>query len=120
MTSLKFYREKHLDRSIANVRFFLYWISILILVAIFSFVVTPSADASFCRQLGDRQICILSIERSAKNYWEYRAAVSINGVTKPIEIYNCRSRQIVQKDRTALDFPSNSAGDLICSQFDYK
>jgi hypothetical protein len=118
MTSLKFYREKYLDRFISRVRFFPYYLNILILVLILFFIFIPTADASFCRQLENRHICILSIKRSAKNYWEYRAAVSINGVAKPIEIYNCRSRQIVQKDRTVVDFKPNGAGDLICSQFD--
>ncbi len=73
------------------------------------------AFASFCRHSNNHSICILSIKRSAKNYWEYRAAVSIDGVKRPVEIYNCRDRIRVRPDGTFVWFDAHGAGELICS-----
>lgn|GEM_PF-533015 len=75
------------------------------------------ALAAFCQQSKDHQICILTIERSAKYYWEYRAVVSVDGVKQPIEIYNCRDRLKIQKDRTTVPFEPQGAGELICRFF---
>ncbi|MEH2027585.1 MAG: hypothetical protein V7K62_29185 [Nostoc sp.] len=67
------------------------------LLFILPFCVVNPAFASVCRNYDDynglrlhHQICILSISRSAKNYWEYRATVSVDGVKRPTEVYNCR------------------------------
>ncbi|MBW4577740.1 MAG: hypothetical protein KME08_21120 [Aphanothece sp. CMT-3BRIN-NPC111] len=87
----------------------------LLLLLTLSFAVALPAEASFCRNTNDHFICILSIKRSAKNYWEYRAAVSVDGVERPIEIYNCRDRLIVREDRSTVPFEPNGAGELICS-----
>lgn len=81
----------------------------------FLFAVAPPAAASFCRNYNGNKICIFSIKRSAKNYWEYRAEVSINGVKKPLEIYNCRTRQKIQKNGNIIKFTPNGAGQLICN-----
>lgn len=91
----------------------------LILLAFFilSLTVALPAAASTCRKSADRTICILSIQRSAKYYWEYRASVRIDGVTRPIEVYNCRDRLRVKKDGIAVPFQANGAGELICSFF---
>lgn len=77
----------------------------------------PVGAADRCRRLGDRSICILSIQRSAKHYWEYRAAVRIDGVERPIEVYNCRDRVRVQQDGAIVPFAPDSAGKLVCSLF---
>jgi hypothetical protein len=82
-----------------------------------SFAVALPAEASFCRNSNDHLICILSIKRSAKNYWEYRAAVSMDGVKRPIEVYNCRDRTLVRKDGSVMPFESNDPGELICRFF---
>jgi hypothetical protein len=74
---------------------------ILTLLLTLSWLVAFPAEASFCRSLNDRSICILSIKRSAKYHWEYRAAVSINGIKSPVEIYNCRDRFKIQQDKTS-------------------
>lgn len=87
----------------------------LVLMLALSFLVASPAEASICRHSNDHLICILSIKRSAKYYWEYRAAVSIDGVKRPIEVYNCRDRVRVRKDKTVVPFEPNSAGDIICS-----
>ncbi len=89
----------------------------LLLFLMLSFAVPLPAEASFCRNSNEHLICILSIKRSAKNYWEYRATVSIDGVKRPIEIYNCRDRVRVRQDGTFAWFDSNGAGEFICSFF---
>lgn len=82
------------------------------------------AQASFCRNSAsvngslqnNHEICILSIKRSAKNYWEYRAIVSIDRVKQPVEVYNCRDRIRVGKNGI-VPFHPNGAGELICRFF---
>ncbi len=90
---------------------------IFVLILILSFSVALPSDASVCRNYDGQQICILSINRSAKNYWEYRATVSVNGVKRPIEVYNCREQVKVQQDGTVLPFEQKDPGKLICSFF---
>jgi hypothetical protein len=90
-------------------------ISLLLFLSTSLAVVSP-AQASFCRDNG-RLICIVSIKRSAKNYWEYRAAVSIDQVARPIEVYNCRDRLSVRQDGKVVPFPAKGAGELICNFF---
>ncbi|MBD1807017.1 hypothetical protein H6F98_16385 [Microcoleus sp. FACHB-SPT15] len=80
-----------------------------------SLAVVLPAQASFCRNSNDHLICILSIKRSAKNYWEYRAAVSVDGVKRPIEVYNCQERVRVRQDGVVVPFEPNSPGELICN-----
>lgn len=88
-----------------------------ILLLILSLSVALPAQASMCRNYDGHQICILSIKRSAKNYWEYRAAISVDKAIKPIEVYNCRSEVKIQQDGTILAFKQNDPGKLICSFF---
>lgn len=90
---------------------------VILLVLIFSFSVASPALATVCRNYEGHEICILSIKRSAKKYWEYRAAVSVDGVKTPVEVYNCRGRFKVQKDRSVLQFTQHSPGEMICSFF---
>ncbi|WP_335097265.1 hypothetical protein [Nostoc sp.] len=92
----------------------------LLLILLFSGV--HPAFASVCRNYDvydglRHQICILSINRSAKNYWEYRAAVSVDGVKRPVQVYNCRERVKVQHDGTVLPFQQKNPGEMICSFF---
>lgn len=87
----------------------------LVLILILSFAVALPARAAFCRTVNGHDICILSIKRSAKNYWEYRASVSVDGVASPVEIYNCRDRLRIQKNGTTVPFVANGPGELICS-----
>ncbi|MCX7595638.1 MAG: hypothetical protein N2235_18150 [Fischerella sp.] len=90
----------------------------LVLLLIHFFLIAFPAEASVCRNYQGHQICILSIKRSAKNYWEYRAAVSVDGVKRPIEIYNCRDRIKVEPDEVIVPFEDNDPGELICSYFE--
>ncbi|WP_334893706.1 hypothetical protein [Nostoc sp.] len=102
------------------------WIRIvaLVLFLILNLSAPYPAFASVCRNydIDDRlhqhyQICIISINRSAKNYWEYRAAVSVDGVKRPTEVYNCRERVRVQNNGTILPFEHKDPGEMICSFF---
>jgi hypothetical protein len=90
---------------------------ILILFLFFGMSLASDANAAVCRQISDRNFCIVSIKRSAKNYWEYRVAVSVDGVKRPIEVYNCRDRSIVKHDKTIDTFKPDNAGEFICTMF---
>jgi len=92
------------------------WISLLGLLVI-SWAVAFPAEASVCRTIKDHTICILSIKRSAKYYWRYRAAVSIDGVKRPVEVYNCRDRTRIRQDGMVVSFEPDGAGEFICSFF---
>lgn len=90
-------------------------ISIFLLINFLKF--TPPAEAAFCRNINNQNICILQIKRSAKYYWEYRATISIDGKKRPIEIYNCRTHSVIRSDHKIVPFQPNGVGELICSRF---
>ncbi|MEH2267252.1 MAG: hypothetical protein V7K68_02270 [Nostoc sp.] len=95
---------------------------IFVLLFILPFCVVNPAFASVCRNYDvydglRHQICILSISRSAKNYWEYRATVSVDGVKRPTEVYNCREPVKVQEGGTVLPVEQKGPGEMICSFF---
>jgi hypothetical protein len=92
-------------------------IVVLSLLALSLTVALPAQAASFCRNYNDRVICILSIKRSAKYHWQYLATVSIDGIARPMEVYNCRDRSRIQRDGTVLSFEPYGAGELICNFF---
>ncbi|MGK7878915.1 MAG: hypothetical protein AB4060_02295 [Crocosphaera sp.] len=77
-------------------------------------IMVSSAQAEFCRQINGQQICISKIKRSAKNYWEYRAAVKIEKETRPIEIYDCRQGHRITQQGDTIPFKSDGVGKLIC------
>ncbi len=79
--------------------------------------ITEPAIAAVCRNTGLHQVCIVSIKRSAKNYWEYRASVRIDGMKRPVEVYNCRDRRRLRQDGKVVPFQEKGAGDVICSFF---
>jgi hypothetical protein len=87
----------------------------LLLCFLIFFGLTLPAQAAICRTVNQHRICILKIKRSAKYYWEYRAAVSTDGVARPIEIYNCRDRLWTRQDGKQIRFQTDSPGELICS-----
>ena len=87
----------------------------LLLCFLVSFGLALPAQAAICRTVNQQTVCILKIKRSAKYYWEYRAAISIDGVARPIEIYNCRDRLQTRQDGKQIRFQPNSPGEFICS-----
>ena len=92
-------------------------LTLLLLITFYLTAALPASASDFCRQIEGKEICIVTIKRSAKNYWEYRATVSIDGGVKPLEIYNCRQRVRVKKDGSTVPFSAGGAGEFICSYF---
>jgi len=90
---------------------------VLIILLVLSNLVISPAYASVCRNYDGQQICILSINRSAKNYWEYKAIVSVDGKKRPLEVYDCRQKVRIQPDGMVLPFENKDPGQLICSFF---
>ncbi|BAY22187.1 hypothetical protein NIES2100_19500 [Calothrix sp. NIES-2100] len=92
------------------------YVTFLLLVILFFSVAYP-ANAAVCQNYHGHRVCILSIERSAKNYWEYKAAVSVDDVKEPTKVYNCRSQVKILKDGTFVPFADKDPGELICRFF---
>ena len=92
-------------------------IAIAIIAVVMVWAIAPPAHAAFCRTVNNHEICLLSVKRSAKNYWEYRASVSIDGEKSPIEVYNCRDRTRTQRAGSKHLFQPDGAGPLICNLF---
>ncbi|MEG4394612.1 hypothetical protein [Microcoleus sp. BROC3] len=90
------------------------------LLLLISFFWALPAEASVCRNDRGSEICIVDIKRSAKNYWEYRVILSVDGVKQPLEVYNCRDRTTVKKDGTVLAFGQNNPGEIVCGFFNQK
>ena len=92
------------------------WLFLLILVCWLWFA--PTADANICGDRFGQQVCILKLKRSAKNYWEYRAKVSIDGQKQKYqEIYNCRDHTLTRKGKYPIPFKANSPGEQVCKTF---
>lgn len=105
------------EKSILRFRNYASKIILLVLSIVFLLGINPAQAASFCRKYNGDTICILSIKRSAKYHWQYQATVNINGVERPMELYNCRDRFRIQNDGNVKSFKPNGAGELICSFF---
>jgi hypothetical protein len=75
------------------------------------------AAADFCRKVDSTQICIVDIKRSAKNYWQYQALVSIDGIEQPSASYDCRARLITDPDGNMSSFRSRKDGSVVCSLY---
>lgn len=84
---------------------------------------SPAAAALTCRTVGEQRVCLESVKRSAKYFWQYQAVVSVDGTALPLQAYDCRQAPAVQPtlattptadDGTALtpDFAELSAADL--------
>jgi hypothetical protein len=97
-----------------------------LLLLVFWLGFAPVAKAEMCRNRDGHQVCILKLQRSAKNYWEYRATVSIDGQKQSAkEIYNCGDREaypsgnrtLTRQGKYPIPFKPNSPGELVCSLF---
>ena len=91
-------------------------VSSILAILLFLPPLVPPKDL-FCRQAADHTICVNFLKRSAKRYWEYRAAVKIDGILSPIEVYDCRERIKILKNGREIPFTTNGAGEIICRQF---
>jgi hypothetical protein len=88
-------------------------LGLVLLIALFWFP-HPAAAAAFCREVNQQQVCIVSIQRSAKYHWEYRVVLQIEGEEKPLEVYNCRDRVRVQFNGTRRPFQPDGVGEMVC------
>ncbi|WP_416675322.1 hypothetical protein [Egbenema bharatensis] len=93
-------------------------ITLLLSAVLISLVVLPHpAIAAFCRPVNQQQVCIVSIQRSAKYYWEYRVVLRVNGEEKPLEVYNCRDRVRTQSNGSRRSFQPDGVGEMVCRAF---
>ena len=91
---------------------------LLSLILLFWLGYAPSSNADMCRNRFEQQVCIVKLKRSAKNYWEYRATVSVDGEKQRAkEIYNCRDRTLTRKGKYPIPFQPDSPGELVCKTF---
>lgn len=79
--------------------------------------IVPTAHAAYCRSVENHEVCILDIQRSAKNYWEYRARVSVDGEARSMAVYDCRDRSLTRQDGTRVSFRSDITGEVVCRLF---
>jgi len=78
-------------------------------------VTSAPAEAESCRTFTGHEVCVNSIRRSGRSYWEYRTVVSIDGVKQPLELYNCRDRtRILASDGSVIPFLTGKTGDWVC------
>lgn len=103
-----------LEGSVVLVSIVLVWI-----VLVMGLTIAPrsSLAADICRTIEQRTVCIVTINRSAKNFWEYNAAVSIDGKRGPKEPYDCRSKIKTNPDGSITRFGKNSIGALVCRAY---
>lgn len=67
-------------------------LSALLIFLLFYSTTVLAAAVDLCRNVEGQRLWIIRIKRSAKNYWEYRTKVSIDGKQKVKEIYLQLSR----------------------------
>jgi hypothetical protein len=80
-------------------------------------IIVAPAQAAHCRTVKGQPVCITSIKRSAKFYWQYRATLSIAGKNQPPANYDCRSRAIIDEYNTALSFKRTDPAAVVCDLF---
>lgn len=90
-------------------------IALLGLIGLNLLLPIQSAQAAICRHLGDKEVCIVEIRRSAKYYWRYRVTLSVDGKQRDREIYNCRDRLRISAQGDRIPFQSPGIGDLVCN-----
>lgn len=89
---------------------FVLWLFLLLTIAL-------PAQAERCRTVNNQEVCIVSIKRSAKNYWEYRAIVRVDGEVKPLQVYDCRSKTTIQDNKVLEIFEQDGTAEAVCSFF---
>ncbi len=90
------------------------FIFLFLVLIIINFCFSKTAFASFCRNYNQDKICILDIKRSAKYYWRYRVNLSVNGVKKPLTIYDCRQKVKIDKNGSTIPFYEDGIESFVC------
>ncbi len=90
---------------------------ILLILSVFYLTTSPALAIDMCRNIKGQKLCVVKIKRSAKNYWEYRTKIEIDGKQRVKEIYNCRNRTVTRRGKVAIPFKPNSLGELVCGLF---
>jgi hypothetical protein len=86
------------------------------LIVSFCWFAAPKiAQAAVCSQREGQIVCIDRLQRSAKNYWEYRVRLTVAGQPQPPTIYDCRSSKKSQMDGTWLDLVPDKIDRTACS-----
>lgn len=97
------------------------WIAVICVILAASAIaiprMLPAQAAGSCRMVNGHQVCILRMKRSAKRFWEYRARVSVDGVKRPMERYDCRDRLRLPSDGTFIPYWQDDAVDVVCALF---
>jgi hypothetical protein len=91
--------------------------AVLVVGLLFTVIWVAPAEAAHCRTLKGQNVCIDWIKRSAKLYWEYQAVVSIDGKPQEKQVYDCRSRVIIDDQNTAFSFGKNDPGSVVCDLY---
>jgi hypothetical protein len=84
--------------------------------------IAPIANAAplTCRLYDDHDVCIDRIKRSAKNYWEYRVSLTIDGQKQPEDVLDCRHYQRIDRDGFIDPFKPNDVGRFVCRYFNHR
>ena len=64
------------------------------MVAVVALVVVwpyPAMAAVKCQTVAGQRLCLESVKRSAKYFWQYRAVVSVAGRPQPEAVYHCQA-----------------------------
>lgn len=86
----------------------------LLIALILGLGLVSPALAATCRFINHQTVCILDVKRSAKQDWEYRVTLSLDGVRQPEMIYNCRDRLKTTRNIPPQPFTANDIGDTLC------
>jgi hypothetical protein len=89
---------------------------VLTIVTIWS-IASESALAASCRSIAERRVCIETIQRSAKNYWQYRTTISVDGIRQSVATYDCRDRLIYGSQGKITAFADDPTGKIVCQLY---
>jgi len=76
-----------------------------------------SSSALTCRDYEGREVCINRIKRSARNYWEYRVDLTIDGQRQSSDLLDCRNHQRIDRDGFIEPFAPDDVGWFVCQYF---
>jgi hypothetical protein len=90
----------------------------LMLGLILGLITACGVSSQFCQTISEHQVCVATITLSAKNYWEYRAVLQIDGVKQLPEVFDCRHQVRISQGGAIVPFQAQGIGEWICEIFD--